>query len=547
MYKTEYQKWLSSPCVDDETKSRLKEMNDTEIEDCFRCALQFGTGGLRGKMDAGTNRMNIYTVRKATQGLANEIIENGSEAAARGVVIAFDSRNNSSRFAFECANVLSANGIKVYIFNSLRPTPVLSFAVRYLNCFRGIVITASHNPKEYNGYKVYGEDGGQITPKSADVILSHIESIDIFGGVKLTDSPEYELLGSDVDEAYAKAVLGQRLGIDLSGVRAVYTPLHGSGNLPVRNVLNAAGIKELTVVKEQEEPDGNFPTVNSPNPENSEAFDIAIEYANRIKPDLIIGTDPDSDRVGAAVPVNGGYVTLNGNQTGALLCDFILRKMNEKGEKCDDKVIVKTIVTTDLIRNIAADYGAQVKDVLTGFKYIGEEIKHLESNTDGKKFLFGLEESYGYLKGTYVRDKDAVVASLLLCELAADCKNSGKTVYDRLGELYEKYGFCLESLKSYCFEGADGEEKIKDVMKKLRSGKAFENDDAVCIKDYLIPTDGLPKADVLKYSFNFGWLAVRPSGTEPKIKFYCSACGKSREEAESSLKYLEELAEKAVQ
>lgn len=549
MKNCEYEKWLSSPSVDTKTKARLKIMTDEEIGECFRCELQFGTGGLRGIMDAGTNRMNVYTVRKATQGLAAEIIENGNDAMNSGVVVAYDSRNNSKEFAYECVKVLSANGIKTYLFNYLRPTPLLSFAVRYLNCFRGVVITASHNPKEYNGYKVYGEDGGQITPKTADVILRHIKNIDIFDGVKLTDEPEYELLGSDVDEAYTEAALEQRLFADLSNLSVVYTPLHGSGNLPVRNVLKAAGVKELIIVKEQEAPDGDFPTVNSPNPENPEAFDLAIEYAKRINPDIILGTDPDSDRVGVAVPINGGYTTLNGNQTGALLCEFILRKMKERGETTEDKIIVKTIVTTDLIEKIAADYGVRVENVLTGFKYIGEKIKEFEADTTNKKFFFGLEESYGYLKGTYVRDKDAVVASLLLCEMAADYKNNEKSVYDGLRELYEKYGYSAEILKSYCFEGTEGKKKINKLMDNLRNENPFETEGfkPIAVKDYLNLIDGLPKSNVLKFCFDFGWLAVRPSGTEPKIKFYCSANGKSQDEAEKNLELLKNFVEKSAQ
>ena len=380
-------------------------------------------------MGPGTNKMNIYTVRRATQGLASEILDCGADFAEKGVVIAHDSRNNSREFALEAANVLCANGIKIYLFDDLRPTPELSFAVRYLNCARGIVITASHNPKEYNGYKVYGEDGGQIPPQTADKIIKYIDDTDIFDGVKLCDEPKINIIGEEVDSAYIKAVKEQSLGTKIpDDFKVVYTPLHGSGNIPVRRILTETGVKNVFVVPEQENSDGNFPTVKSPNPENSEAFDIAVGYAKKQNADLVFGTDPDSDRIGVVVKVNNDeYKVLNGNQTGCLLLEYILRKEKENGMLSKNGAVVKTIVTSELVRRIADDYGTETIDVLTGFKFIGEKIKKFEKSGE-HSFIFGLEESFGYLKGTYARDKDAVVAAMLICEAAADYKQKGDTL-----------------------------------------------------------------------------------------------------------------------
>lgn len=416
-FQEEFNKWMMSESVDDLTKNELSILDEREIEDRFYTDLEFGTGGLRGIMAAGTNRMNIYTVRKATQGIANEILsyDGGKE---KGIVIAYDSRNNSEVFANECAKVLCANGIKTYIFDELRPTPELSFAIRYLGCIRGIVITASHNPKEYNGYKVYGEDGSQIAPETADKILSYIRKIDIFDDIKIADNNAI-VIGSEVDKAYIAAIKEQSMNIEIpDDLKVVYTPLHGSGNKLVRKILSEIGVKNVFVVPEQELPDGNFSTVSSPNPENAEAFSIAIEYAKKENADIIVGTDPDSDRVGVVVrDKNNKYITLNGNQTGVLLCEFILRNSKSAGRS-----IVKTIVTTDMVNDIAVDFGAEVIDVLTGFKFIGDKIKLFEEAGNADRFIFGLEESYGYLKGTYARDKDAVVATMLIAELAAECK-----------------------------------------------------------------------------------------------------------------------------
>ena len=531
-----YDLWLEN--TSDEDKAALKAMSEDEIRDSFYKELEFGTGGLRGIMGMGTNRMNVYTVRKATQGLANEILAGGADLAKKGVVIAYDSRNNSQKFAHEAANVLSANGIKVYIFDSLRPTPELSFSVRHLGCARGIVITASHNPKEYNGYKVYGEDGGQIPPAVADEIIKYINSIDIFHDVKTFQNPEYEVIGKEVDEAYISAVLEQSMKVKIpENIRIVYTPLHGSGNKLVRAVLDRIGAKNVFVVPEQELPDGNFPTVKSPNPENMEAFDIAIEYAQKQNADLVFGTDPDSDRIGIAVKNhNGKYVTLTGNQTGSLLCEFILGKMHAEGSIENGDTVIKTIVTTELVRKIAENYGVKLCEVLTGFKFIGEKIKEFESTDD--KFVFGLEESYGYLKGTYARDKDAVVAAMLICEMAADYFAQGISVYDGLQKLYEKYGYTKEILKTVTLTGIEGAKKINEIMENFRSNppKEFAGEKVCGMKDYISGIDGMPKSNVLKFFFENGWMAVRPSGTEPKIKFYVGINGDNADEVTDKFK-----------
>lgn len=531
-----YNLWLEN--TSDEDKAALKAMSEDEIRDSFYKELEFGTGGLRGIMGMGTNRMNVYTVRKATQGLANEILAGGADLAKKGVVIAYDSRNNSQKFAYEAANVLSANGINVYIFDSLRPTPELSFSVRHLGCARGIVITASHNPKEYNGYKVYGEDGGQIPPAVADEIIKYINSIDIFHDVKTSENPKYEVIGKEVDDAYISAVLEQSMKVKIpENIRIVYTPLHGSGNKLVRAVLDRIGAKNVFVVPEQELPNGNFPTVKSPNPENMEAFDIAIEYAQKQNADLVFGTDPDSDRIGIAVKNhNGKYVTLTGNQTGSLLCEFILGKMHAEGSIENGDTVIKTIVTTELVRKIAENYGVKLCEVLTGFKFIGEKIKEFESTDD--KFVFGLEESYGYLKGTYARDKDAVVAAMLICEMAADYFAQGISVYDGLQKLYEKYGYTKEILKTVTLTGIEGAKKINEIMENFRSNppKEFAGEKVCGMKDYILGIDGMPKSNVLKFFFENGWMAVRPSGTEPKIKFYVGINGDNADEITDKFK-----------
>ena len=523
-----YNYWLENVTGDE--KKTLLAMSEDERADSFYRDLEFGTGGLRGVMGLGTNRMNKYTVRRATQGLAREMLSHGADFAARGVVIAYDSRNNSAFFADEAARVLCANGIKTYIFDSLRPTPELSFAVRYLKAARGIVITASHNPKKYNGYKVYGEDGGQIPPAAAGKVTEFIEATDVFKDVKTGDNTA-EVVGKNVDDAYIAAVLEQKMNVEIpKDFKVVYTPIHGSGNIPVRRILKEIGAENVLVVAEQEKPDGNFPTVRVPNPENRDVFDMAIELASRENADIIIGTDPDSDRIGVVVKDKDGYFVLNGNQTGTLLAEFILKNTNPIPEKSK---IVKTIVTTDMVESVAKAYGVGVDNVLTGFKFIGEKIKEYEKS--GEHYIFGLEESYGYLKGTYARDKDAVVAAMLTVQMAADYKKQGKTLAEGLSDLYKKYGCYAQELVSVTCEGMDGSEKIRGIMRDLR-----ENPPADKILDYSEGLDGLPKSNVLKYIMDDGWLVVRPSGTEPKIKIYFEMRGETIEAAKSRIETLKD-------
>ena len=523
-----YNYWLENVTGDE--KKALIAMSEDERADSFYKDLEFGTGGLRGVMGLGTNRMNKYTVRRATQGLACEMLSHGADFAARGVVIAYDSRNNSAFFADEAARVLCANGIKTYIFDSLRPTPELSFAVRYLKAARGIVIPGSHNPKKYNGYKVYGEDGGQIPPAAAGKVTEFIEATDVFKDVKTGDNTA-EVVGKNVDDAYIAAVLEQKMNVEIpKDFKVVYTPIHGSGNIPVRRILKEIGAENVLVVAEQEKPDGNFPTVRVPNPENRDVFDMAIELASRENADIIIGTDPDSDRIGVVVKDKDGYFVLNGNQTGTLLAEFILKNTNPIPEKSK---IVKTIVTTDMVESVAKAYGVGVDNVLTGFKFIGEKIKEYEKS--GEHYIFGLEESYGYLKGTYARDKDAVVAAMLTVQMAADYKKQGKTLAEGLSDLYKKYGCYAQELVSVTCEGMDGSEKIRGIMRDLR-----ENPPADKILDYSEGLDGLPKSNVLKYIMDDGWLVVRPSGTEPKIKIYFEMRGETIEEAKSRIETLKD-------
>ena len=541
-YKKNYQSWLNSPYVDELTKRELKNLSESEIQDRFFKDLEFGTGGLRGIMEAGTNRLNIYTIRKATQGVADELLSCGNESE-KGVVIAFDSRNNSSAFAAEAAKVFCANGIKTYLFEGLRPTPLLSFAVRHLGCARGIVITASHNPKEYNGYKVYGEDGGQIPPETAEKIIEYINKTDIFKDIKETGSLKPYIIGKEVDDAYIRAVHKQSFGIKIpDDFKVIYTPLHGSGMVFVKAILEKIGVNNLFVIPEQENPDGNFPTVKSPNPENHEAFDIAIKYAKEQNADLILGTDPDSDRIGVVIKTpDGDYTALNGNQTGALLCEYILRKTKESSAFPTKSFVVKTIVTTEMIKEIAQDYGIAVCDTLTGFKYIGEKIKVAELEGNADRFIFGLEESYGYLKGTYARDKDAVVASMLVAEMAADYKAKGITLYQALLKLYEKYGYHKEALETLTLTGIDGMNKINKIMEKFRTETPPV--EILFTEDYKQGFNNLPKSDVIKFFIKDGWFAVRPSGTEPKIKFYF---GIKTDSLDNAVKKLTELKTKIL-
>lgn len=569
-YMDVYNSWLESPVVDSETKEELLSIknDDREIKERFYKDLEFGTAGLRGIIAAGSNRMNIYTVRKATQGLCEDIINCGKDAVKAGVVIAYDCRHKSALFAMESAKVIAANGIKAYVFDELRPTPELSFAVRHLKAARGIVITASHNPKQYNGYKAYGEDGGQLPPKSSDYVISVIEKTDIFNDVKVMAEQEARdkglivTIGEEVDKAYLEKVHEQsineesikNLGEDFS---IIYSPFHGTGNKLVRRILSMIGAKDVRVVKEQELPDPDFSTMKSPNPEEKEGFKYAIEMAKENPADLIFATDPDSDRIGAIVKdASGEYITLNGNQMGVLLCEFILRNKQKKGTLSNKGAVIKTIVTTSMIYPIAKAYGVNVIDVLTGFKFIGEKIKDFEEHDYYNEFIFGFEESYGYLAGTYARDKDAVVAAMLIAEMAADYKEQGLTLYEGLLSLYKKYGCYLEGTKSIVLEGIDGADKINAIMEKFRSEPMTEyagskvlrawDVSAGTIKDIdsgKITELDLPKSNVLRFDLeNNGWFAIRPSGTEPKIKFYFGVCEDGVDAANAKLeKYKAEI------
>ena len=544
-----YRAWLADPSIDEETKRELRalEGQEQEIADRFYRDLEFGTGGLRGVMGAGSNRMNAYTVGKATQGLANWLLGRKVQPA---VVIAHDSRRNSDAFALTAAEVLAANGIKTYLWPGLRPTPQLSFTVRHLGADAGIVMTASHNPPEYNGYKVYGPDGCQIVPDLAEEVIGHIRKVKSFAEVKRMARGEAEKaglivwLGEREDRAYHETVAAQSLrpGLLKAGagneLSIIYTPLHGAGNVPVREVLKLAGFGNVRVVAEQEKPDGGFPTVKSPNPEEREAFAMAIEQAKREGADLIIGTDPDCDRMGAVVKNDHGeYVVLTGNQSGAILVHYLLTALREAGRLPANGAIVKTIVTSEMGADIARSFGVRVDNTLTGFKYIGERMSRYEQ-TGEATFLFGYEESYGYLAGHYARDKDAVVASLLIAEAAAYYKRQGKTLYDVLLELYEQYGYYLEALESRTLKGLDGVRKIQGIMEDWRTAPPAEVAGVKVerVLDYLPGLDGLPPENVLKFMLADGsWFCLRPSGTEPKIKVYFAVRGRSREEAESAI------------
>ena len=469
-FKEKFDLWINSKLIDEKTKGELLAIKDEkELEDRFYKDLEFGTGGLRGVIGAGSNRMNIYTVGKATQGFADYLKKNfGNEAS---VAIAYDSRNMSKEFAEAAAEILSANDIKVYLFESLRPTPMLSFTVRQLGCKGGIVITASHNPKQYNGYKVYGEDGGQVTDKAAKEILSYIEKVDTFDKIKKVDiqsaldSSKVEIIGEDVDREYYSKVKELTIRKDLvkdmaKDLKIIFTPIHGSGNVPVRRVLEELGYIGVHVVKDQEMPDGNFPTASYPNPEDPKVFAIALDMAKDIQPDIIFGTDPDCDRIGVVVKTSTGeYKVLTGNQTGVLLTHYILSSLKEGNKLPENGVVMKTIVTTEMVRNIAADYKTKLLDLLTGFKYIGEKIKEYET-TKESTFLFGFEESYGYLSGDFVRDKDAVIASMLICEMTLYYKSKGLSLYEALVDLYSKYGYYKEDLVSLELQGKEGQEKL---------------------------------------------------------------------------------------
>ena len=574
-YREKYESWLNGSCFDEQTKAELKaiENDENEIKERFYKDLEFGTGGLRGIIGAGTNRMNIYTVGKATQGLADYILENNPNGAQMGVAIAYDSRNMSPEFARKTGLTLCANGIKAYVFESLRPTPELSFAVRHLGCTAGVVVTASHNPPEYNGYKVYWQDGGQVPYPRDEAIIEKVNAVAGFDAIKTMDYDEavskglYVTIGKEVDDEYIKNVKAQSLNPDIvsktaDSLKIVYTPLHGTGNIPVRRVLSEIGFKNVYVVPEQEMPDGNFSTVGYPNPEDPKAFTLAIKLAKEVGADVIIGTDPDCDRFGVVVKDSKGeYVVLTGNMTGALLTNYMLSQRKEKGILPANGAVVKTIVTTEMIRPITAEYGVKLFDVLTGFKYIGEKIKQFEETGD-YTFVFGFEESYGCLSGTYARDKDAVVASMLVAELTAFYKNQGKTLYDGLIELYEKYGYYREGITSITLKGIEGVEKIKYIMDTLRKNppKDFIGNNVMWLRDYTkneftnlitgeTEKNTLPSSNVLHYTLENGdWVCVRPSGTEPKIKIYYGIKGTGMSDAASKLEamgsYMREMIDK---
>lgn len=560
-YKETYNDWLQNPYFDEATKEELRAIADDEkeIEDRFYRQLEFGTGGLRGVIGAGTNRMNIYTVRQATQGLANYIIsQNGQE---KGVAIAYDSRIMSPEFATEAALCLNANGIKTYRFTSLRPTPELSFAVRKLGCIAGIVVTASHNPREYNGYKVYWEDGAQITPPHDKNILAEVAKVTSFDLVKTMEKTDavaaglYQEIDTEIDEAYMEELKKQSIHPEVISEMAkdftiVYTPLHGTGNIPVRRVLKELGFEKVYVVPEQEKPDGTFPTVAYPNPESPKAFELALALAKKVDADIVLATDPDADRLGVYCKdtKSGNYVSFTGNMSGMLIAEYILKERIATGTMPENPALVETIVTTDMAKVIAQAYGVHLIEVLTGFKYIGEQIRLFEENHT-YNYVFGLEESYGCLAGTYARDKDACVAVMMLCEVASWYKKQGKTLWDAMLAMYEKYGYFKEGLETITLKGMDGAQQIQQMMAEAREHLPQQIGDAkvLAVRDYKTDvrydmTDGsksatgLPTSNVLYYELeDHSWCCVRPSGTEPKIKFYFGVKGTSLSDAEAKL------------
>lgn len=566
-YKKIYEFWLNDDFFDEETKNELREIsqNEKEIEDRFYKDLDFGTAGLRGIIGAGTNRMNIYTVSKATQGFANYIIRQGKEAMDKGVAIAYDSRIMSPEFANTTALVLNANGIKTYIYSELRPVPMLSYAVRRLDCIGGVVITASHNPREYNGYKVYWSDGGQVPSPRDKEIIDEVNKITDFKMIKTMtpgDAMEqglYNIIEEKVENDYINEIKKQLINPEMinkvaDDFKIVYTPLHGSGNKPVRKILSQVGFKNVYVVKEQEKPDGNFPTAPYPNPEDPKAFTLALELAEKVGADIIIGTDPDADRCGAMVKKpDGQYLTFTGNMIGSMLCEYILSQRSTLNKLPEKPAVVSTIVSTKLTKKIAENYGADYYEVLTGFKYIGDKIKLFE-NTNCNNYVFGFEESYGFLAGTHARDKDAVVSSMLLCEMAAFYKTRNMSLYDGLMEMYEKYGFYKESTKSITLKGLEGLKDIQKIMDSLKtdSPKSFaglkvtkiRNYETSIIKDVETGAEekiDLPKSNVIYFVLEDDtWICVRPSGTEPKIKFYIGVVGKDKNDAENKVDKLNE-------
>ena len=557
-YKEVYEQWIANPYFDEATKEELKSIAEDENEIKERCYmdLEFGTAGLRGIIGAGTNRMNIYVVRRATQGLANYIAK--VDKKSQGVAIAYDSRHMSPEFAQEAALCLAANGIKAYIFETLRPTPELSFAVRHLGCVAGINVTASHNPPEYNGYKVYWEDGAQITPPHDSGIMGEVKAISDWNTVKTMDKAEaekaglFEVIGKEVDDAYMAELKKQVIHMDAiqaegKNLKIVYTPLHGTGNIPARRILKELGFENVYVVKEQELPDGDFPTVSYPNPEAAEAFELGLKLAKEVDADLVLATDPDADRLGVRVKdKNGEYHDLTGNMSGCLLANYeISQRKAVNGSLPEDGALIKTIVTTNLADAIAKGYGVKLIEVLTGFKFIGQQILGFEKSGKGS-YLFGFEESYGCLIGTYARDKDAIVATMALCEAAAYYKTQGKTLWDAMIEMYEQFGYYKDDIKAVTMKGIEGLQKIQDIMNSLRQNPPaeFAGHKVVAVRDYKADTiknletgevtpTGLPNSNVLYYELtNDAWVCVRPSGTEPKVKFYYGVKGTSLADAD---------------
>ncbi|WP_077615176.1 phospho-sugar mutase [Caenibacillus caldisaponilyticus] len=566
-WKNQYERWLGFPDLDAELKAELEAMqgDPSRLEDAFYKNLEFGTGGMRGELGPGTNRMNIYTVRKASEGLARYLLQQGEDNKAKGVVISYDSRRNSQRFAMEAARTIGRHGIKTYVFESLRPTPVLSFAVRHLKAAAGVMITASHNPPQYNGYKVYNEDGGQLPPAEADEVIRFVNQVEDELSVPVADEDELkrtgllQIIGPDVDRAYQDHLktisvnpeVIQSVGRDL---KIVFTPLHGTAYHPVMDGLKNWGFQNVTVVKEQAEPDSEFSTVRLPNPEEHDAFEYAIRYGEEIGADLLLGTDPDADRVGVAVKNEvGRYTVLTGNQTGAILLHYLLTQKRDKGVLPENGVVLKTIVTSELGAKIAESFGVPTVNTLTGFKFIGEKIREYEA-AGTYKFLFGYEESYGYLIGDFVRDKDAVQACLLAAEAAAYYKQQGKTLYDALQDLYKAYGYFREDLVSLTLKGKEGADKIRGIMEDFRKHppEAVGGVPVTVLEDYkvserrdraagTVSAIALPKSNVLKYHLADGsWFCLRPSGTEPKIKFYFGVKADSADESKAKLERLKQ-------
>jgi phosphoglucomutase len=573
-WKTEYQKWTSFTELEGSLKAELThhEGNEKELEDRFYKSLEFGTGGMRGELGVGTNRMNIYMVRKASKGLADYISKQGTEAKTRGVAIAYDSRHQSPEFALEVAKTVGQHGIQAYLFDTLHPTPLLSFAVRYLHAFAGVVITASHNPKEYNGFKVYGPDGGQLPPKMADELIEYVNAVENELTIEAADEKDLldkgllVYIGEKVDQAYQKSLLGLRQNAEIiesvaDELKIVFTPLHGTGNIPVRQGLENFGFRSVTIVKEQELPDADFSTVPSPNPEEHEAFTLAIGYGDKIGADILLGTDPDTDRLGVAVKdPEGNYQVLTGNQTGALMLHYLLTQKKEQNTLPENGIVIKTIVTSELGREIAKSFGIPTLDTLTGFKFIGEKIKEYETSGE-HTFLFGYEESYGYLIGDFVRDKDAVQSAVFAAEVAAYYKSKGKTLYEGLLEIFDKYGYFKESLRSLTLKGKEGAEKIASILTQFRQNplQQVAGLKVAFVEDYKTSTRtnvqtgettsiDLPGSNVLKYFLEDGsWFCVRPSGTEPKAKFYFGVNADSLEASKKLVAKLEEDVMNAVE